>query len=148
MRIKILTVGENRVPYLIKGEQDYLQRLMHYCTVEMQTVKGEKIKNSRNTDIILDKEAERILYKIADGSKVVALDKLGKSFSSEELAGEIRQWQNSGIKTITIVVGGPLGLSRNIINSADMILSMSQFTFTHEMVKLIGTTTNCLWDPN
>lgn len=125
------------MPYLIKGEQDFLQRLKHYCPVEMQTVKGEKIKNIRNADLILNKEAERISNKIPDGSKVVALDIRGKSFSSEELAGEIRQWQNSGIKTIAIVIGGPLGLSRNIISRANMVLSMSQFTFTHEMVRLI-----------
>ena len=137
MRIQILTLGDNRVPYLIKGEEDYLRRLKHYCPVDMNSVKGEKIKTGRTVDSVLNKESERLLKQIPDGSKIVALDHQGKSFTSEELAREIHKWQNSGIKHITIVIGGPLGLGDSIDKKAEMTLSMSRFTFTHEMVRLI-----------
>jgi 23S rRNA (pseudouridine1915-N3)-methyltransferase len=137
MRIQILTVGDNRVPYLIEGEEDYLRRLTHYCPVEIRVVKGEKIKTGRSIDSILKKESERLLKQISEGSKIIALDRQGKSFSSEELAVEMQEWQNSGIKYITFVIGGPLGLGEGIRKKADTTISMSRFTFTHEMVRII-----------
>jgi 23S rRNA (pseudouridine1915-N3)-methyltransferase len=137
MRIKILAVGENRVSYLVKGEDDFLHRLKHYCTIEMWSVKSEKIKMGRRREEIFKKEAERLFKQIPERSMVIILDRNGKEYSSEELAEKLSVWQNKGIRNLVIIIGGPLGLSCSIKKKADVVLSLSRLTFTHEMIRLI-----------
>ena len=55
---------------------------------------------------------------------------------SPTLAKQIERWEMQGLKKISFVIGGPLGLSKKIFKKADLVLSISQMTFTHEMVRL------------
>ena len=137
MRIEILCVGEVKKPYLKEAEKDYLSRLRHYCKIESGFIDGEKIVSNKQEKNILAKEAGKLLNRIGEGSLVAALDRKGHSCSSEELSDRICEWQNRGLKKIVFVIGGPLGLDEKIIRRANLVLSLSEMTFAHEMVKLI-----------
>lgn len=137
MRFRILTVGENKVSYLVEGETDYLKRLKHYCRIEIVSVRGEKIKENRSSDEILHLEAEKLLKQIPEKSIVVALDKHGEMLSSEDLAQKVKEWQNRSFQCAVFIIGGPLGLSEYLLNRVDIVISLSPMTFTHEMVHLI-----------
>ena len=86
---------------------------------------------------IKDKEGERILSNIKDGSYVVALAIEGNMLDSEELAEKIEKWGVSGVSQIVFVIGGSLGLSRAVLNRADYKLSFSRMTFPHQLMRVI-----------
>ena len=137
MRLKIITVGENRVSYLLSGEREYLKRLRHYCSIEIESVKGEKIKEGRPLDEILEREATRLRKLIKANSIKVILDVSGKEFTSPGLAEKISTWRNKGTKNLIFIIGGPLGICPYLREEADVVLALSKLTFPHEMVRLI-----------
>jgi 23S rRNA (pseudouridine1915-N3)-methyltransferase len=67
----------------------------------------------------------------------VALDPTGQSASSEELAALLTTWENQSVGTVCFLIGGHLGLHRSVLQQADMVLSLSRLTFTHEMTRLL-----------
>ena len=137
MHLHIISVGSNRQKYLMEGETDYLKRLGHYCSIELKSVKEEKIKQNRYSNQIRSIEGDRLIKRIPDKSVVVVLDKQGKQLDSEEMAVMIADWQNRAVRHVTFLIGGPLGLSECVFARADHVLSLSKMTFTHEMVRLI-----------
>ncbi len=137
MRVKVITVGENRVSYLLNGESAYLKRLKHYCSIAIESVKGEKIKDGRPVHEILEREALRLRKLISRNSITVVLDPLGKEWSSPGLAEKISSWKNQGTKNLIFIIGGPLGICPSLREEADVILALSKLTFPHEMVRLI-----------
>jgi len=133
----MIVVGKTRVSYLCEGEEDYLNRLKQYCKFEIQHVKSEKIKHSIAEDHIRNCEGERILKLVSQRSTVVALDIEGKSMTSQDLARKVDDWQSRGVPEVVFLIGGPLGLSGAVLSKADLILSLSRMTLTHEMARLI-----------
>jgi len=73
----------------------------------------------------------------AEGPYLVCLDRTGKQMDSTELAAQMERWEMQGQKKITFVIGGPLGLSATILKKADLVLSLSPMTFTHDMTRLL-----------
>ena len=137
MQIQIITVGKNKVDYLVQGETDYLRRIRYYCKIGVLNVKSEKITENRSSEIIKQAEGKRILQKIPSRSCVIAMDEKGKSINSKEFAGKIADFQNRGVEKLIFITGGPLGLSEEVLSRADFILSLSKMTFNHDMVRLI-----------
>ena len=86
---------------------------------------------------IKEKEGERILSNIKDGSFVVALAINGNMLDSEELAAKIEKWGVSGISQIVFIIGGSLGLSNQVLVRADYKLSFSKMTFPHQLMRVI-----------
>ena len=85
----------------------------------------------------IEREGERILAAIPDGAVVVVLDVRGKELSSEKLAARLHEWQMAGVSPVVFVIGGDLGISRAVLARADLRLSLSPMTFTHQMVRMI-----------
>ena len=97
---------------------------------EGKTTKGEP------ENAIMERQSQTLLQN-AQGSFVVCLDRSGREVDSLELAAQVERWQMQGQKKITFIIGGPLGLSPAILNRADLKLSLSAMTFTHEMSRLL-----------
>jgi len=110
-------------------ENEYLKRMRDVYVVE---VKEEKDKGL-GVDNILKNEEKRILDKLR--GFVVVLDERGKEMNSNEFARFVNERKLRG--DITFVVGGPYGLSQNIKNRADVVLSLSRMTLTHEMARIL-----------
>ena len=137
MRIRMLCIGESKVLYLREGEEDFLNRLKHYTDLQIGLVRPVRHAKSKSDEQILKEEADLILEKTGQSGFVVALDSRGKMFTSEQFASRILDWQNQGMREIIFVIGGPLGLHANVLNRADLVLSISKMTFTHDMIRLI-----------
>jgi 23S rRNA (pseudouridine1915-N3)-methyltransferase len=137
VQIQIITVGKNKVDYLVQGEEDFLHRLKHYCKIDVHCVKPEKITENRSPETIKQTEGKKLSQKIPPRSYVIALDEIGKSINSNEFAGKIADYQNRSVEKLIFIIGGPLGLSREVLSRADFILSLSEMTFSHDMVRLI-----------
>ena len=140
MKIRIVTVGKIKEKYFTDAIAEYSKRLSRYCKLEIVQVADEKTPDGASEALetqIKDKEGERILSNIKDGSYVVALAIDGQMLDSEQLADKIEKWGVSGISQIVFVIGGSLGLSKAVLNRADYKLSFSKMTFPHQLMRVI-----------
>ncbi len=135
LKIKIIVVDRTRSPFLAEGESFYLERLQKYAHTEWVEVKPARIKKGRPTKEILATEGKSIAKRLGR-DYIIALAQSGKAYDSEGLAARIDQL-SLGHNRLTFVIGGPLGISKEILEGANETLSLSRLTLTHEMSRLL-----------
>jgi 23S rRNA (pseudouridine1915-N3)-methyltransferase len=136
LRLELLFLGKTKEKYLATGIDDYAKRLSRYLKVEIKTLKEGKAKKGVPENLLIEKESEKLMQN-SQGSYLVCLDRTGKQMDSLELAKQMERWEMQGIKKISFAIGGHLGLSSAILYKADLVLSFSPMTFTHEMSRLL-----------
>lgn len=140
MKITLITVGKIKEKFLEAAIAEYSKRLSRYCKLEIIQVADEKTPDKAGEVLetqIKEKEGERILSQIKDGSFIIALAIEGNMLDSEGLARKIETLGISGISQIVFVIGGSLGLSRQVLDRADYKLSFSRMTFPHQLMRVI-----------
>ena len=140
MHITIIAIGKLKEKYLRDGINEYLKRLQSYAKVEIIELADEKEPynaSAAEEEQIKIKEGERIKAKIKPDSYLIALAIEGKQFTSPALARKIDSLASSGNSHLTFIIGGSLGLSDDILKSADLLLSFSELTFPHQLMRLI-----------
>lgn len=137
MNIKIVAVGKIKEQYLKDAIKEYEKRLSPFCTFSVVEVVAEQINDESLSEKYKELEAERILQQIKQGSFVITLEILGKSFSSEDFAYKLKDIANTGINDVTFIIGGANGLHQKISNISSLKLSFSKMTFTHQMIRLL-----------
>ncbi len=116
---------------------DYAKRLRRHFPVETVEVPEEDM-NRRSANEVLAAEGDRISRRIAVASHVVALDReLGKRHSSEALARRLGALGVAGRSDLTVVLGGPLGLSPEILDRADEVWSFGEITLPHALARVV-----------
>jgi len=111
--------------------------LSKFAELEFITIKDEKVTEHSSEKIVLEKEGERILKYLDKKSFSLVLDSKGKMLSTDELAEFFKGKMNQRYNDFIFVTGSALGLSSEVINSANVRLSLSKMTFPHQLVRLI-----------
>lgn len=140
MKITLIAVGKIKEKYLKDAIAEYSKRLSRYCKLEIVEVANEKTPdNASDTveDAIRDKEGERILKYIKEDAYVITLEIAGKMLTSEEMAEEIEKLGVQGTSHIIFIIGGSIGLGREILKRSDYALSFSKMTFPHQLMRVI-----------
>lgn len=140
MKITLITVGKIKEKYLKDAIAEYSKRLSRYCKLEIVEVADEKTPdNASDTveDAIRDKEGERILKYIKEDAYVITLEIAGKMLTSEEMAEKIEKLGVQGTSHIIFIIGGSIGLGREILKRSDYALSFSKMTFPHQLMRVI-----------
>lgn len=140
LNVQVIAVGKIKEKYLDLGLKEYGKRMRRYGRFEVVEIKEESFNeplSDKEVEQILQREGERILAAIKPRSYVFALDRLGESWSSEELAAEFQRLAVGGISQAVFVIGGSLGLDQRVVSRADVRLSFSAFTFPHQLMRLI-----------
>ena len=114
-----------------------MKRLQSYAQVEWIEVKPVKMTKGRPEEEILRLEGQALIRKRGPKDYLVALDRTGRQYGSEEFAGRLEKVAMNASGGITFMIGGPLGLSGDVLAESDEILSLSRFTFTHEMSRVL-----------
>lgn len=138
IKINIVTVGKLKESYWREAEAEYIKRLTPYAEITIRELKEETFNEKTPAEMIRQKEAEKILMelqKIKD-TFIVVLDSQGKQFDSLTLSNNLEKWTGEG-SSITFIIGGPLGLSNEVLQKARAKLSLSSLTFTHQMARII-----------
>jgi 23S rRNA (pseudouridine1915-N3)-methyltransferase len=136
VKIKLVCVGKTGKAFLEEGESHYIARLKHYVNFERLEIPDIKNAKSLNEEQVKQREGELILSKITTNERVFLLDEKGKSFSSEKFADFLQKEFNKGGQSIIFVVGGPYGFSDEVRMRADGKISLSEMTFSHQMVRM------------
>ena len=140
MQVRVIAVGKIKEKFLTGGIAEYEKRLLPYLKLTITEIADERRAvhaNAGEEALTKDREGERILAAIPGGAYVVALDVRGTALSSEELAAKLHAWQMEGVSSVAIIIGGDLGLSAAVLSRADLRLSFSKLTFTHQMIRMI-----------
>ena len=140
MKITIITVGKIKEKYLKDAIAEYSKRLTKYCKLDSVEVADEKTPDNASEvveEAIRDKEAERIMKYIKDDMYVVTLEIGGKMLSSEELAHTIEKLGVQGKSDVAFVIGGSIGLGREVLKRSNYALSFSKMTFPHQLMRVI-----------
>lgn len=135
MKHELLFLGKTKDTFISAGIQEYSSRLQHYTRVSLKTLKEKKC--SKTQTVPIEQEGEQFLQAVSTGAVVVALDAGGKQITSEGLAELISGWEQRGVKEVSYIIGGHLGLAAKVIARADMCLSLSLMTFTHDMARML-----------
>ena len=136
MKIELILLGKTKEDYLAQGIEDYYQRLRRYTRVNLNFIKVRKL-NSQSESEIKKQESRLIDAAISGDSYRVALDSSGRQYRSRELADQISTLEQKGVKKMSCVIGGHLGLATEQLEAANLILSLSKMTFTHDLSRLI-----------
>lgn len=139
MKFTIITVGKLKTSYLRDGVAEFVKRLSVYggATITEVNESKQSSQGAAQRDAIVADEGSRILKLLTNKSYVVLLDVKGKMLSSEQLAAKISELEVSGVSEMTFVIGGAFGVSQELRQRADLALSFSPMTFTHQMVRLL-----------
>ena len=137
MKIKLICIGKTGKDFLIAGEQEYLNRLKHYVSVERIEIPDIKNAKSLSIDQIKELEGKEILSKLQSGDQLILLDENGKLFSSTEFADFLQQKFNQGGKGLVFVIGGAYGFSSEVYEKSISKISLSKMTFSHQMIRMI-----------
>lgn len=137
MNIKLIVIGETNNKDLKQLVNQYIIKLKHYIKFELVVLKDERKKLQQNVQI--KKEGEKILSILKKNDFIILLDENGEQLSSVGFSKFIQKKLNSGMKTLTFIVGGPYGFSEEVKAMSKQQLSLSKMTFSHEMVRLFFT---------
>lgn len=134
MKICIIQVGKTKDSYLEEGMAEFVKRIGPFASLQFVTLRDVPPSKTFPTAKCIEEEGEQIFKKLSDDF-VVALDERGGQKSSVEFAEFLRGHKDSG-HGVTFVIGGAFGLSDVVKKRADLILSFSKMTFTHQMIRL------------
>lgn len=136
MNIRLLAIGKTDNKALQTLIDDYTKRLSFYVKFDMDIIPD--IKNVKNLSEAQqkEKEGELILSKITPTDHLILLDENGKTFNSVGFSDFLQKKMNAGIKTLVFVIGGPYGFSETVYQKSQGKVSLSEMTFSHQMVRL------------
>lgn len=138
--IKLIAVGKQKEKAMRQLNEEYGKRIKAFVKLEMIEVADEIAPQSLSDmqmEQVKDKEGMRILQHIKENDYVILLDLAGEMLSSEALAKQIDHLQTYGSSNITFVIGGSLGVSKQLIQRADFRWKLSDLTFPHQLVRIL-----------
>ena len=136
MKIRLLTITHKSPAWIQTGYDDYAKRLPPSCALELIEIPAEKRTANADLKRITEREGEKMLAAIKPQHHVIALDKGGKSWSSEQLSSQLGNWLQMGTN-IDLLIGGPEGIAPACLKLARETWSLSALTFPHLLVRLI-----------
>jgi 23S rRNA (pseudouridine1915-N3)-methyltransferase len=134
MRLRFIWPGKTKDEHLRALVTEYLKRLQRFVSCE--AIETRPVAGSDRSSV--EKESRRILDALPANSMVVLLDVGGREWSSQELAKEVRRWENDSIREVAIVIGGQDGVSSEVADRAQQRWRLSRLTLTHEMARVVA----------
>lgn len=134
MKITILCIGKTNEKYLENGIDIYSNRLKHYTRYELKILPDVK-KYASNADL-MDKEAHEFLQCIASDDFLIVCDEHGGQFTSEHFAALLEQKMVESTKHVIFLIGGAFGIAKFLKDRANLVISLSDMTFSHQMIRL------------
>ena len=136
MRLGILAVGTRMPSWVCEGVEEYSRRMPRELQLDWREIPlAQRAKGSKAQQLSA-REGEQLLKAIPDGDRVIALDVQGKRISTQQLARQLQDWQMSG-DNVSLLIGGPDGLSPACLQRAEMRWSLSDLTLPHPLVRVI-----------
>jgi 23S rRNA (pseudouridine1915-N3)-methyltransferase len=136
MKLNLLAVGTKMPAWVVDGYNEYAKRLPRECSLHLHEIAPSKRGKSGAASQWMREEGDRLLNQIPDNHHVVALDVKGKSWSTEQLAEQMKSWLADG-RDVSLIVGGPDGMDQRCLQRANQTWSLSALTLPHPLVRVV-----------
>ena len=136
MKIVLVCLGATNNHYLQEGVSNYIKRLKHYINFEIKEIIVSKNKKSSNKNIIMNMESDLILSYLSQNDYVILLDEKGKIYNSKSFSKKIENFLLHSQKRLIFIVGGAFGFNDKLKTRANEMLSLSNMTFSHQIIRL------------
>lgn len=136
MRIRMIAVGGKMPAWVDQGYQEYAKRLPGDCKIELVELPLGPRGKSASISKAIEKEGKSMLAAINPKNHCVALEVLGKPWSTEKLSDNLSQWRMNG-SDVDLLIGGPDGLSPECSKLAKQTWSLSPLTLPHPLVRIL-----------
>ncbi|MEY4167271.1 MAG: 23S rRNA (pseudouridine(1915)-N(3))-methyltransferase RlmH [Blastocatellia bacterium] len=136
MRLHFVWIGKTKDRRCAGLTEDFMERIRRFTSVELSEIRET---GGDDADQTIRREGARLLAAVEKDDVVVVLDEKGVAMTSGELAGFIDRQQLSGTKRLAFVVGGYAGIDASLRGRANLLLSLSRFTLTHELARVVLT---------
>ncbi len=140
MKVTFLCVGKIKEAFFRDALAEYVKRLGRYASIEVIEVADEKTKEQptvAETNVVLEREGRRLLKYAERFDHMTALSIDGKKMDSVGFSEWMAQRMNHGCSHLAFVIGGSLGLSREVLAACDERVSFSDMTFPHQLMRVI-----------
>ena len=138
LTINILCIGKIKEDFFRNAINEYSKRLSKYCKLNIVELPDEKIPDKLNinmTEQIKEKESNNIINHLPKDTHIICLDLTGKEYSSENFSSKLENLSQI-TSNITFVIGGSLGIHKNLLNKANEKICFSKMTFPHQLIRI------------
>ena len=139
MKITLLNVGQADDRWLRDAIDTYMKRINRYTGFSIHDIPAPKKWNSLTPKLRKEQEGKLLLEHMQESDFTILLDEKGRVFNSVQFAGFIQERMNRSTRKLLFITGGPWGFSPEVYRKAQMKLSLSAMTFSHQMVRLFFT---------
>lgn len=136
LRLSLISASNRQPDWVDQGAEDYAKRLRGRCALEIKTVPLARRTSATPVERAIHDEGERMLALVPQGAHVVALLEAGKPWSTRDLARKLEGWMQLGAP-VSLLVGGPDGLSAECVARANERWSLSSLTLPHGLVRVV-----------
>ena len=133
--IRLIWVGKTQEPYLRNGINAYMKKISHYIKIDSDEIKPAQY-SSGTVKKWRQQETEIMIKKMNSSEFNIFLDQNGQRHTSEGLAKCFEKQILFGVARANFFIGGAHGIDKSILPSGIQLLSLSEMTFTHQMVRL------------
>ena len=137
MKIQLWSIGKNHEPYVKLGVEDFTKRIEKYFSVEWILIPTPKNAGMLGEPDLKKREGETIMEWLQNDDYFVLLDERGKQFSSGSLATFLQTRANDRTKKLVFLIGGIYGVDEAVFKRANLVWSLSQLVFPHQLVRLM-----------
>lgn len=137
MKLVFLMVGKTNEKYFNDAILEYEKRIKRFIPFEIITIPDSK--GIKSADVLKETEGELILKQVKSDDYLILLDEKGKSFSSIKFASYVEKLLSRSDKRIIFAIGGAYGFSKGVYERADDKISLSEMTFSHQLVRVVFT---------
>ena len=137
MKIQLWSIGKAHDDNVKPGIDDFTRRIGKYYPVQWNIINPVKNAGAITEWELKKKEAGIVLSAVGKDDFLVALDNKGRQMSSAALAGFIQTRANEGSRQLIFLIGGAFGIDNTVLERANLLWSLSELTFPHQLVRLI-----------
>ena len=136
MQIRIVNVAQKLPRWAEEACGEYLKRLPRELTPKLVTVPLAARRTGQAAEFARERESRAIVERFEDGAWNLALDQRGSAWSSEEWSRNLELWMRERPR-VTIVIGGPDGLTRECLEACGQRVSLGPITMPHALVRVV-----------
>lgn len=136
MKISLISVGGKMPSWISEGYNEYAKRIPKELNPKLIDLPLANRSKNSNIEKLKHDEGKQILAALPKVTTMIALDVKGKALSTMDLTKKIQHWQMQG-SHVSLVIGGPDGLSKECLKHADELWSLSALTMPHPLVRVV-----------
>jgi 23S rRNA (pseudouridine1915-N3)-methyltransferase len=136
MQIHVIAIGKRMPDWVTQGYLEYAKRLPSDFKLNLIEIAAEKRGKNANLNKIMQIESEKLLHACPHGSHIIAFDRAGTRQTTLDMAKKLGGFRDLG-QDVSVLIGGPEGISEQIVKQANAVWSLSELTLPHPLVRVL-----------